>query len=171
MSSIQLFGFSVLVQRMNTACQTSVRICMWVVIWFLMQAKELFMLLHLGSCHDDVDSVTHSCAARLDDDPCRCSRLCRGHDNCSERCVGVIGQCHHSPNLWIGHNGALATIVAESSNLRIPEQDAQGTQPASRQLTSVEVIQLAIMWRVPRQAFGSPGVDPLLALLVVPQQL
>ena len=41
-----------------------------------------------------------------------------------------------------------------------------------RQVTQVEVIQLAIMWRVSRQALvGLPDVHSLLASLAVPQRL
>ena len=52
-----------------------------------------------------------------------------------------------------------------------PQQAVQGQEVSPRQLTSVEVIQPAIMWRVWRQSRGLPDVDPLLATFAVPQQL
>ena len=55
-------------------------------------------------------------------------------------------------------------------HLRIPSRLLR-EQPAPRQLTSVEVIRLTIMWRVSRQALALQDVDPILALLAVPQQL
>ena len=73
-----------------------------------------------------------------------------------------------SPSLWVGHRGALSATVAKST---VPQQAVQGTEPQPRQLTSVEVIQLAIMWRVSRQALGLPDVDHLLASLMAPQHL
>ena len=46
--------------------------------------------------------------------------------------------------------------------LRFPQQAVQGTEPPPRQLTSVGVFQLAIMWSVSRQALGLPHADFLL---------
>ena len=55
------------------------------------QVKEVVMLFQLCLFHYVVAGVTHSRAARFDDDHCRCSRLCRSHDNRSEHCVGITG--------------------------------------------------------------------------------
>ena len=96
------------------------------------QAEEMLMLLYLWFFYDVFVGVTHSRAARFDDDHCRCSRLCRSYVNCLEHCVRITGQCHCIPSFWVGHAGALSTIVANSSDPSAGCSRTRGATSSSR---------------------------------------
>ena len=63
----------------------------------------------------------------------------------------------------------LETLRQVPSRLRIPLPPARdGTVPDPRPLTAVEIIQLALMWRISRQAFNLEDIDPLITPVTNP---
>ncbi len=64
------------------------------------------------------------------------------------------------PNLRLVAALPASAVKAAIRGLRITYNDGAGN-PHQRELTAVEVIQLAMVWRVARQAFGQPDVDPM----------
>ena len=69
-------------------------------------------------------------------------------------CLGNV------PNLRVLATLPRDTLQEAVRRSRIP---ATGTSP-ERELSAVEIIHVALMWRVARQAYGLPDVDPLTAV-------
>ena len=66
------------------------------------------------------------------------------------------------PSLRVFSLVPLATLREMPTRLRLPQPAVSGVEQPPRSLTAVEIIQVAIMWRVARQAFGLPDIDPLI---------
>lgn len=66
------------------------------------------------------------------------------------------------PSLRVMSLVPLATLREMPARLRLPQPAVSGVEQPARTLTAVEIIQVAIMWRVARQAFGLPDIDPLI---------
>ena len=68
---------------------------------------------------------------------------------------GVLGDV---PNLRVLATLPMATLQAAVSRSRIPATAGA----AEREFSAVEIIQVAILWRVARQAHGLLDIDPLI---------
>ena len=99
------------------------------------QMKELLVLVHLCFFHDVVVHGTHS-KARFD---------------CAE--VASLLRIRWATSLQSESFGVVVTVELFQQLLphqRFPQQVGQETEPPLRQLTSIQVVQLTIMWRVSR---------------------
>ena len=65
------------------------------------------------------------------------------------------------PSVRIFSLAPLSTLGEMPARLRLPQPPVGGVEQPPMSLTAVEIIQVAMMWRVARQAFGLPDLDPL----------